>query len=491
LSIRLLSRDVAFYGTLDFLQRSLSVVLVPIYTRVLTRSDYGNLDLILTVWSVVTVLVDLQFIAGFTRLYLERRQAGDGPRFVGTAILVRTVISGTVAAAVLILGFAGFLELRFIPSFLNNSVAWTIVMLGIPVALAYEVLLAQAQMLRWKKWFFAGAFGNTLLSTVLCVIFTVALHWGVAGVAAGQMIGTFSAMTILFTGLRGEISFQFQTNLLKQIAHYSLPIVPGRWLSHFSAYIGRFFVFAGFGAAENAILAIAAKLAAVVGLFCLAFRTAWQPLAMAYIGDKNSETFYVRSLRVFLAGGLFSVAALILLTRPILAILAPDSYAVAEYYVPFFLVASIIGELDTNLQLGNQIAKKTYWISVAAALAFGINVTVLLTLTIRLGIYAAAIGLLLGFGAKATLTYITGRRNYRIAYDKSSLLVFAGGCAAIVTLAVARSRGLLSDVPFYISIAVLGLALPFVILGAAERQVIYAVLAERIPRRLNGRAHNY
>jgi len=486
-----LSRDFAFYGGLDFLQRSLSIILVPIYTRVLSRTDYGNLDLILVVWSVLTVLVDLQFIPGFSRLYLEHRRSGDGPRFAGTAILTRIGISTLLAAIVLSLGFAGLLEFPFIPSFLGHRTAWTVVILGIPVALAYDILLAQAQMLRWKRWFFAGAFGNTLISTALCVFFTVVMNWGIVGVAIGQMTGTLAATCVLFTGLRREISFQYHRELLKEIAQYSLPLVPGRWLNHFSAYVARFFVFAGLGAAENAILAITTKLAAVVALFCLAFRTAWQPLAMSYIGDQNSEAFYVRSLRVFLAGSLFSVAALILLTRPILAILAPDSYAVAEYYVPFFLVAGIIGELDVNLQLANQIAKKTYWISVASVLAFAINVLILMTMTARFRIYAAGAGLLFGFLAKAIITYVTGQRNYKIAYDKVSLFLFFVGCASFLTLAIARSAALINDAVFYIAVAIVGLVLPLFTLGEAERVIIHNLIAARVPRRLNGgRTHN-
>jgi O-antigen/teichoic acid export membrane protein len=485
LSIRALSRDVAFYGSLDFLQRSLAIVLVPIYTRVLSQADYGNLDLILTVWSILTVLVDLQFVAGFSRLYLEKAAKGEGGRFVGTALATRVGIASAVAMAVLALGYAGFLEVRFIPSFLAHRAAWTLVILGIPVAMAYDILLAQTQMLRRKKWFFAGAFGNTLVSTLLCVLFTVVIPWGITGVALGQMVGTFIATCILFGGLRRDISFGYHMELLKEIASYSLPLVPGRWLSHFSAYIGRFFVFGGLGAAENAILAITVKLAAVVGLFCLAFRSAWQPLAMAYIGEREGEPFYVRSLRVFMAGGLFSVAALIVMSRPILAILAPGAYGVAEYYVPVFLVASIIGELDVNLQLGNQIAKKTYWISAGSAVAFAINVVFLMVFTKRFGIFAAGVGLLLAFAAKALLTYVTGQRNYKIRYDRPSLVIFLAGCMALLALTAGRAADVLNDAAFFAGVGAIGLLLPWIIVTPRERQVAREWLAARFTRLRN------
>jgi O-antigen/teichoic acid export membrane protein len=491
LSIRLLSRDFAFYGLLDFLQRSLTIILVPIYTRVLTRTNYGNLDLVLTVCSALTVLVDLQFAAGFSRLYLQHQRTGQGPRFAGTAILTRVLLGTAVVALFVSLGFAGFLELRFIPSFLAHRAAWTIACLSIPVTFVFDLLLVQAQMLRRKKWFFAGAFGNTLLSSVLCVVFTVVFRLGILGVVLGQQVALVVATSILFFGLRHDVSFRYHRQLVAELARYTLPLVPGRWVGHFSAYVSRFFVYGALGAGENAILAITTKLAAVIGLFCVAFRTAWQPLAMAYIGDEAGEAFYVRSLRLFMAGGLFTVFWLTALSKPILAILAPASYSEAEYYVPWFLVASIIGELDVNLQLGNQISKKTYWISVSSALAFTVNVLILIALTPRLGIYAAAIGLLLAFLAKVSITYFSAQHHYRIPYDKRSLFIFALGCLTLLALSFGRRINLVGNPAFFCSVLLFGTALPWLTLAAFERQLFKNLIDQSLTRFINARRARY
>ena len=480
MSIKLLSRDFAFYGLLDFLRRSVGILLVPIYTRVLTQSTYGDLDLLLTVCSALTVLIDLQFVAGFSRLYLEQRGTGEGPRFVGTAVLTRVALGAMLAALFLALGFAGLLETKFIPSFLGNSTAWTLVALGIPVTFAYDILLVQAQMLRWKGWFFAGAFGNTLLSTVLCIIFTVCVPLGIVGVVLGQLLGTCAATCVLFAGLRREISLHYHSQLLRELTRYTWPLVPGWWLGFSSAYVSRFFIYAGRGADENAILSITTKLAAVLGLFSVAFRTAWQPLAMSYIGDESGERFYIRSLRVFMAGGIFSVFCLTVLSKPILAILVPRSYGVVEYYVPLFLIASIVGDLDGNFQLGNQISKKTHWMSIASAAAFTINLLILIMLTSRIGIYAAGIGLLLAFVVKVLITYFSAQQNYRIQYDKRSLSIFCFGCASLLILSVGRSAALISDTVFFSSAVLLGLSLPWITLAASERRLVRDWAVKRI-----------
>ena len=476
MSIRVLSRDFAFYGVLDVIQRSLGILLVPIYTRVLTQSSYGNLDLILTSCSALTVLIDLQFLAGFSRLYLENRRSGNGPRFVGTTFITRVGLGALLVLLFLTLGHLGLLEWSFIPSFNANRTAWTIALLSIPVTFGFDILLMQAQMLRFKKWFVIGAVGNTLISTSLCVGLTLFLRMGVVGVVAGQLIGLSVATLLLFIGLRREIAFDYHRRLLREVATYALPLVPGRWMGHATAYASRFFIYAALGASENAILAITSKLTAAVGLFCVAFRTAWQPLAMAYIGQEEGERFFVRSLRIFMAGGIFSVCAFTLLLKPILAILAPASYHVAEYYAPSFFIATIVGELDVSLQLGNQIAKRTYWISLASGCAFAINLLILATLTTRFGIHAAGIGLLLSLAVKATITYFSSQRSHPIGYDKRSILLFAASCVALLMLAVGRSMEIVGSGAFYGGTAMIGMFVPFLMVDHTERNLIRVAL---------------
>jgi O-antigen/teichoic acid export membrane protein len=487
MSLRILSRDIAFYGVLDFLQRSLTILLVPIYTRVLSQGNYGDLDLIMTAVSALTVIADLQFTAGFSRLYLENRKIGEGPRFAGTTILTRIALGTVIAALFLALGYSGFLEFKAIPSFRTYSTAWTIAAINVPVTFAFDILLVQAQMLRRKNWFFAGAFGNTLLLAGLSIVFTVVVPMGIVGILLAQLLGKIISTGILLVGLRLEVAFSHHRQLLKEIAQYSLPLVPGRWMGHADAYVSRFFIYAALGASENAILAITTKLAAIISLFCVAFRSAWQPLAMSYIGDERGEVFFVRSLRLLTAGGVFTIFCLTALSRPILAILAPPSYAVAEYYVPWFLIALMIGELENSLQLGNQIAKKSYWISISSGISFAVNLIILIALAFRLGIYAAGLGALLSSVARVAMTYFSSQRNNRIAYDRRSLLVFASACLTLLLLTLTRGSGFISSPVFYVTLISLAMVLPWFMLDVVDREVVRVMISGLLGRIFNGR----
>lgn len=482
MSLRLLSKDFAFYGSLDLIQRAMAVVLVPIYTRVLTKHEYGDLDLIITAGSALLVLVDLQFGAGFARLFLEHHRRGSGPSFAGMTAIVRAGLGTAVAGLIMAAGFAGSLEVEFLPSFLGNSTAWTLVLLNIPLTLAYDILLLQTRMLRWGRLFAFGAVGNIGLASVLCVAFTVIVPLGIVGVALGQLLGKLVPTLFLVVGLLDELDLRVQRGHLREMLKYTLPLVPGWWLAFSSAYVGRFFVYGTVGAEHSAILAIATKLVSVVGLFSVSFRMAWQPLAMGYIGEEGGHEFYVRSLRVFLAAAAFSAFGLCAFGPAALAVLAPASYAGANAYVPLFAVATIVAELEANLQLGNQIARKPHWISLGAAAGFAANAIVLATLTPRAGVWAVGLGLLASSLVRTLVTYVSGERNCHIPYDKRAFRLFAAGCLCL--LGLGQLSGVSPTSQLLASTIMVGCAalFPLVILGPEERSMARSVAVQGAAR---------
>jgi O-antigen/teichoic acid export membrane protein len=472
MSIKNLTVDFGFYGLLDFLQRSFGLIMIPVYTRVLSQTEYGNLDIIIILSLVLLVLVDLQFVSAFARLYLEYCTAGNGKRFVGTAVVSRLIGGIAIPALFLVFGFLGQIEFAFLPSFKANTTVWIVAVSAVPLSLTYDILLLQTRMLRWKKLFALGSVSNCVFSGLLSILFTVVWSWGIVGVVLGLLLGKIIGLLLLVWGLRREVDLCFDLGIFKELLHYSLPLVPGWWVGFSSAYVARFFIYGKLGADENAILAIVTKLAGVIGLLTVSYRTAWQPIAMSYIGDARGEEFYVRSLRLFMAAGVFCIFCLTILSKPVLAFLLPASYGVVEYYIPLFVVGIIIGELENIVQLGNQISKKTYWMSIGSVFSFLTNLLILIIFTAWIGIYAAGLGLMFSSIVRLFITYFSSQGNYRIQYDKKSLYIFCLSCAALLMLSIGRNINLLNGIIFFSAIVVLGIILPWSILSNLDRQRI-------------------
>lgn len=480
MSIRTLSIDFAFYGLLDLLQRSVGLLMIPLYTRVLRQQEYGDFDIILIASTVVLVLVDLQFVSGFSRLYLEHHRAGDGRRFVGTVLAARLIGGIVLPGALIAVGWAGHLEFSFIPSFKGNAATWSLALAAVPLSLTYDILLLQARMLRWKVSFAAGAFSNTVVSSVLSVLFAVTWHWGIYGVVLGLVLGKAAGLLSLLWTLRDEVTLCFDAAILKRVGLYTLPLIPGWWVAFGSSYLGRFFVYGVNGADQNAILAVCMKIAGVIGLYSVSFRSAWHPLAMAYIGDAAGEQFYVRSMRLFISGGLFSIFCLALVLHAVLPVLAPVEYAPVEYYFPLFAVGALIAECESNLQLGNQIAKRTHWISISSVVYVAVNAAILMLFTQSLGVVAAGLGLAVSALAKGAVTYASGQKNWRIPYDIRSFVLLGVGCCLLLLFGLGLQVQFVSAWAIRLCMALAGVAVPWFMLAPVERASIKVLASKRL-----------
>ena len=479
--VRRLATDVAFYGVLDVLQRAVSVLLVPVYTRVLSQQDFGNLDLIFTACGLLQVVVDMQQTLGFMRFYPESLRNGTEKRFVGTNLLTRMALGAFIAAAFLGLGRAGYVEVNFVPSFARWKAAWAVAAATIPASLVTELLLLQTRLVGSKRLFAVGSLGSVILSTALCVVLVVGFHWGLLGAVVGQSAAKVASAGVLLWGLRNRIAFEWDAAGIRRVLRHTLPIVPGYWLGSFSTHASRFFIFGEMGAAQAAILAVCLKVVSVIGLFSLSFRMAWQPLAMMNLDGNESGKQFSEAMRLFLIGGLLSVCALAILARPVVSILAPPSYAEAARYVAFFAMAAIIGEIGVGLQLGNQVAGKTFWLSVGAILGTVVNIAALALLMRSLGIRAVVLGALASSLVRMCLAYTTSQANYTVAYDAGAFLRFGLGCALVGVMTVLDGR--VGPVFSIGSFAATGVVLSWMSLTEHEKRLALGLVGARWPDR--------
>ena len=60
-------KDSALYIASVFLTRGLNIILLPLYTRILTPSDYGNIDMLYTVAAVVNLVLALEVTQAIAR----------------------------------------------------------------------------------------------------------------------------------------------------------------------------------------------------------------------------------------------------------------------------------------------------------------------------------------------------------------------------------------------------------------------------------------
>nr|MBA3985966.1 hypothetical protein [Flavobacteriales bacterium] len=69
--LKKLGKDVAIYGIAASLSKFIGIFLIPVFSRYFDPNEYGALDLIMTVVSLVAIFGMLQLESGIARFYYE------------------------------------------------------------------------------------------------------------------------------------------------------------------------------------------------------------------------------------------------------------------------------------------------------------------------------------------------------------------------------------------------------------------------------------
>ncbi|MDB4684339.1 oligosaccharide flippase family protein [Akkermansiaceae bacterium] len=440
-----LVKDFSFYGLIDVLQRTIGVILIPYYTARLSPEEFGNYDICIVLSSFLFIFIDLQIIAGFNRFYHEHGSKTEKQRLIGSVIVIRLLLGAILAIVFLLAGYIGYFEIAYLPSFYNNKISWVIIALFPLSTSLYDALIAQSRMSGNKLAFAFPSLISVLFSSIGAIFLIELYGLGVNGILLALLLGKLSGSLISYIIQSRDITFTLDYDIIKKLLKYTIPLIPGWWLAFFSVYFARFFVYGELGAESNAVLAVTMKILLVVNVFTLSFRTAWYPIAMSYIGNSDSEKFYIASNKIFTLGLLAILFTSTLLIDPIISVFLPESYEVVAVIFPLFITSTVFAELDINLQLGTQLAKKTIWISIGAATYFFLSISIVLNFTNEYKLHAIGFSLLIPSFIKLLLTFISSQYFWHINYSVRTLVAFFLGTSLILLYFYLEYLGLLSD----------------------------------------------
>lgn len=86
IGVKILFTDVKFYGIVDFIQRSVDVIMILYHTTALSTTDYDNLALSIIISSTLLVLIYYQSIAALNRFFHEFVKTANEKGLVGTVL---------------------------------------------------------------------------------------------------------------------------------------------------------------------------------------------------------------------------------------------------------------------------------------------------------------------------------------------------------------------------------------------------------------------
>ncbi len=477
--IKQLAGETAIYGLSTILARIINFALVPLYTRVLTQSQYGVFSEFMAYIAMLQVVLTLGLETGCFR-YASKE--GADPRRVFSNAFVTvfgicalflaclTVFSGGISTA---LGYPGF----------DNLIIYCglILLIDCTTAILFAKLRHEHKALKFaviKTVKILTEVGvNLLLYLVLADRFAEGSCLWITRFVSAAPDFTYPVFAILVSCIVCllliapellKLTFRLDRQLIRRLLVYSLPLMvaglPGIMNDVLDRVLMRFINADPVNwRADLGVYQAAVKLAVIMQLFVQMFRYAAEPFFFQRERDKGGKKIYADVLNYFTAFCMFGFVALMLFMDEIGLILGKD-FRVGLSITPIMLMAYVITGILFNVNIWYKLSEKTgyaVWITLA-----GLVVTIAVNLVFmpRYSYRAAAWGHIASYLTMLVLTALLGRRHYPIPYDWGVviLLVAAGlGVWGLGTLL--PEMGLWTKIFVHCALVLLYIAIAFVI----------------------------
>ena len=365
-----------------FSTQILSYFLLPLYTSILTTSEYGIYDLLVTICIFVIPLITILMEESMFRFLIDEETMDGKMRVMSTAViyaLISTIVWSSLGLIILsVLRY----EYRFVFIFYLIS------------SILMKLTNGISRGLSKIKVYSLSNFILSLLTIILNILFIAVFKWGVYGLLYSTVFANL--LTCIFVLFKLKIYKlikvkYFEKNRLKTMLHYSYPLVPNNISWYIINISDRIIVTSVLGSGINGIYAMANKFPNIMNNLSSFFHMAFRENAALAIKKNNYEEYF-NNIHDTIHNAFIAISVLIISILPfIFNIFIKKDYVEAYNYIPLLVIslyygnmAGFYGTLFTAFKESKIIGKSTIFGAI-------INLVVHLALIKFIGIYAAII----------------------------------------------------------------------------------------------------
>ena len=381
----------------------ITFLLLPLYTNILSPSEYGIVDLFNTLLSLLFPIVGFQIEKALFRELLETEDINKKKK------LITTALSTTVVQIIVFVIISLILSL-----FIKNEYKYYLI-INVSAFILLSLLQQIARGLKNTNIYTLSSFISAFLIIVFNIIFLAFLKMGVRG----MLLVTFLGYTISFIFLFFKLHIMkflnikmFSSLILKKFLKYSIPLIPNAlswWV--FSAS-DRLIVSGILGIDQNGILSASLKFSSMYITLYNIFDISWTESATLAVKDQDFSVYFNKMLNVF-AKVFLSVGLIIIVCMPVVfPIMINVNYIDGYKYVPISIIASYLNVLVGLISVIYLAEKNTKGIANTSVVAAIINIISHILLINKIGLYAATISTLISFLILLIYRYIDIRKKY-------------------------------------------------------------------------------
>ena len=437
--IRRLGKHSAIYGVGGLIQRVVAVLLLPLYTRYLTPSDYGAIEALVALSAIIFALLRAGIQSSFFRFYF--RAETDPERLT----IVRTSFWFTMGAATIAL-VAGEIFAPEVAHLLYKSDEHVNLVraafVGLWATMNYDQLTALFRVEERSISYSIASLTNVAVTIGMTVLLVVVLGKGPVGVLVGNFSGTLVVYAVLLAYRRTQLGLEFDGGVFRNMIEWGMPLVPSVIALNAIDFADRFLLVRIKGQHELGLYAIGMRIAAALLFVLAAFRTAWPAFAYSIREDDEARRTYGFVLTYVTFFSSWAALGLGLAAPWLVRLLTtPDFYDGAEV-VPILSFAFVVfgAYVVVVTSIGRVGRRGSNWIITGIAAVIGVLLN--LALIPPFGMKGAAVSMLLSYFVIFLGMTWKAQRVFHVHYQWRRLATAAGTAAALTVVGKVIDGGL-------------------------------------------------
>ena len=389
--------------------------LLPLYTGILSTEEYGTVDLLNTLVSLLLPIVTFQVEQAVFRELIEVRGKKDKEsRIISSAVI--TVIFQCIVYLII---FA------LISPFINNHYKFFLAT-NVVANIFLSLLLQIARGFGDNKKYAFASFISALSTIVFNVLFLVVIKLGANGMLLGTMLGQIVATIYLFISLKLYKYLKvkdYKKDVIKDLWKYSLPLIPNAiswWIFNAS---DRVIASAFLGVNQNGILAASLKFSAVFITFYNIFNMSWTESISIAIKDADISDDFNRMFNIVLRLFTAMAVGMIACMPFIFPIMINEKFSAGYGLVPISIIGSLFNVVVGLISVIYVAEKNTKAIASTSIVSAVINIIVHLVLIRFIGLYAAVISTFVAFFVMSIYRLMdASKRYFKIKIDMKFII---------------------------------------------------------------------
>jgi len=417
--IKKIGKETFIYGISGVLTSSVGFLLLPIYTRYLTPSDYGMLEILDTTVKILSMFLMLGITSGMFRSFFTDRRDKDYQKL----IVSTTFNFSFIYHLIILICLMPFLD--HISKILLSESNYKVVFFALTAMFFANMSDITMRIYRMREEAFKYVVRDIsifIVMVLLNILFVAGLKRGVLGILESRTI----AFALLFTISLPVLLIYFKPRCslkeLKSQLSFGIPFVPMNLASWVLLLSDRYFLKFYCNLREVGIYSLGCKFGIIITiLLSQPFFLAWGPRMYIIEKEKNAPQIYSRILTYFFTVGMFMWLALCLFGKEAVILMATPRFYSAYKVIPLICMASLLGGLQHIFRVGLNLKRKTYFLPLASGTAAVANLILNYLLIPSMGMIGAAIATLTSYIVLSILNICFSNHYYFIPYETRRL----------------------------------------------------------------------